>query len=204
MILHGRNLIIKTGGIAIAAAKSCTISIKRDRFEVSSPINGVYKSYMFGRRSWSIQVYQLVVSLAKMKDMVGTTVAIEVILDEEGLPFNGFVSNVTITTGTYTSRPSSIVWDKTLQQFLGVVSSSGTTLYYAAWANSSDYTSPTAYALYSYNGVLYSWLGGELSSEKLTGNGDVLSWECAGAVGNLATGNFQIGGNGGLYTAPLP
>lgn len=60
MILHGRNLIIKADGEALAASKSCTIDIQSDDIEVSSPLTGIWKTYIAGRRSWKVSASGLV------------------------------------------------------------------------------------------------------------------------------------------------
>lgn len=62
MIVHGRNLIIKAGGVAIAGAKSCTIDVKCEEIEVSGPTSGMWKQFIAGRRSWGINTSGLVVS----------------------------------------------------------------------------------------------------------------------------------------------
>lgn len=54
MPLHGRNLIIKANGAVIAGAKSCTINIKADTIETSSPQQGQWKEYIAGRKGWSV------------------------------------------------------------------------------------------------------------------------------------------------------
>ena len=54
MPLHGRNLIIKTDGAVIAGAKSCSINIKADTIEISSPQQGQWREYRAGRKGWSV------------------------------------------------------------------------------------------------------------------------------------------------------
>ena len=54
MLVHGRNIIIYEGGVAIAAAKSCEIRIQCDAEEVSSPDNGEWRDYIKGRKAWEI------------------------------------------------------------------------------------------------------------------------------------------------------
>lgn len=68
MIVHGRNLIIKAGGVAIAGAKSCTIDVKCEEIEVTGPMSGMWKQFIAGRRSWGINTSGLVVS--KVSDTV--------------------------------------------------------------------------------------------------------------------------------------
>lgn len=80
MILHGRNLIIKVGGVAIAAARSCEINIQTDEIETASPDDGSWKYVIAGRKSWSINVSYLVPSgtFPTSAQMVGTTVTLNV------------------------------------------------------------------------------------------------------------------------------
>ena len=59
-IIHGRNLIVKMGGQAIAACTSCSISITGDLIEVASPTSGKYKEFIPGRISWSVSSAHLV------------------------------------------------------------------------------------------------------------------------------------------------
>lgn len=204
MILHGKNLIIKVDGAPLAAAKSCRLSINAERYEVANPSDGKWRRFIWGRMSWSIQTNHLVTSVSRSAQMTGTTVSIEVGLNGSGIPFGGFVNGVTITTGTYSGTPGAIAWDKTNKQFLAVIYGSGTTSYYAAWTNDEAYTDPSPYDLFTFNGITYTWFNDDLSAEKLTGNADVLSWDCQGGVGNLATGAFELGGNGALTPAALP
>lgn len=60
MILHGRNLIIKTGGVAIAAAKSASIKVNAETIPVSSPMDGQWKHSIVGRKSWSVSTSHLI------------------------------------------------------------------------------------------------------------------------------------------------
>lgn len=202
MIILGNNLIVKVGGTAIAAAKSCRLSISADRQEVASASDGKWRHYKWGRQTWKIQATHLVTTIARSANMVGTTVSVEVGLSGEWLPFSTIVDNVTTATGSYSGTPNAIVWDKTQKQFLGVVYAMGSTTYYEYWTNSTQYTNPDDYALFtSSNGVTYTWLDGDLTAEKLTGSADVLSWDCQGSVGHLASGDFEFGGNGALTAA---
>lgn len=59
-IIHGRNLIVKMDGVAIAACKSCSIGITGDLIEVASPTSARFKEYIPGRISWAINSSHLV------------------------------------------------------------------------------------------------------------------------------------------------
>lgn len=204
MAILGNNLIIKVGGVAIAAAKSCRISIIADRNEVANPGDGKWRRYKWGRQRWSIQTNHLLTSIASSANMVGTTVSLEVGLRGTGLPFSLIVDNVPVESGAYEGTPTAVVWDKTQKMFLGVVSSPGSTKYYDEWTGSEAYSDPSDYDMFTdTNGVTYTWINSDLTAEKLTGSADVLSWDCQGSVGHLATGDFEFGGNGALTPASI-
>ena len=78
MILQGRNLIIKADGVAIAAAKSCDISVHCEEIETSSPQTGKWRTAILGSKSWTVSTNQLVKGLVSSFAMVGTTVSLEV------------------------------------------------------------------------------------------------------------------------------
>ena len=68
MILHGRNLIIKSGGVAIAAAKSCTIDVKADTIPAANPLSGKWQLNLPGLQSWQVNVGTLV--MPKVSDQL--------------------------------------------------------------------------------------------------------------------------------------
>ena len=212
MILHGRNLIIKAGGVAIAAAKSCDISVHCEEIETSTPQTGIWRTAIIGRKSWTVSTNQLVTSIVRPLSMVGTTVTLDVQISEvAGRTFQGFVDNVTVSSGTYTGAMqlvNGIYWDKTRKKFLlRIVPSEHIEQYFAAWdvpANSAAYTSPSDHDIFSYNGNIYTWLNNDLAIEKMSGNANVVTWRVTGTIGNLAQGSFQFNGNGALTTASLP
>lgn len=59
-IVHGRHLIVHKEGMAIAAAKSCTLSSSCELIEISSPNTGTYREYIAGRKEWSVRLSRLV------------------------------------------------------------------------------------------------------------------------------------------------
>lgn len=205
MILHGRNLIIKADGVAIAAAKSCDINVQCEEIETASPSTGIWRTSITGHKSWSVSASTLVTKLSASAQMVGTTVSLDVQLNGVGKAFNGFVNGVSVYPSPLSGTPTAIYWDKTLKKFVGYINPSpGTTIYFDSWTNSDAYTSPSAYDLFSYNGIIYSWLGNELTAEKLTGNANVLTWRITGSVQNLCQGSFSFNGTGALTPASLP
>lgn len=208
MIIHGRNLIIKAGGVAIAAAKSCDISVQCEEIETASPSTGEWRTAIIGRKSWTISTNQLVTSIVRPFSMVGTSVSLDVsIVDEVGLPFAGFVDNVAVgESGSY----NSIVWDKTRKKFLFKYTShyTGEVTYYLTPSGPYDmsgYTSPSDGSMfYTPDNAVYTYYSGNLHTERLTGSANVVAWRPQGTVGNLAQGSFQFNGNGALTPASLP
>ena len=210
MILKGNDLLIKVGGTAIAAAKSCDISIQADEIEIASPSSGKWSESIIGRMSWSATVNHLVLSVVRSYQMVGTTVSLEVsvrgMVGGPGKAFQGFVDNVTIQEGTWSGSASAIYWDKTRKKFVAhFTPAPNVSFYMENWTDgSAPYTSPSPYDIFRYNGVAYSWLSNNLVAEKLTGIANVTSWKVTGTRGNLCAGVFEFRGNGALNPATIP
>ena len=206
MILQGRNLVIKADGVAIAAAKSCSVKVSVNKIPVASASNPQWEYSRLDKKSWSVSTNQLVMSLVKSYQMVGTTITLDVQLTGDmGLAFNGFVNNVNISQNlAFGTR--SIVWDKTRDKFLLKVfdREMSLTYYYDSWTGGDAYMSPSAYDLFSYNGTTYVWLNNTLSAEKLSGQAHVVGWNITGTLGNLCQGSFEFHGNGPLSPASLP
>ncbi len=75
-IIHGRQLIVKQNGTAIAVQKSCDIDVRCAGIPVSSPSKGQWEYNIAGRKSWSMTCNTLVTSIKSNVDMVGQTVTI--------------------------------------------------------------------------------------------------------------------------------
>jgi len=79
-VIHGRNLIIKMDGTAIAGAKSCEISVKCDKIEAASPSTGTWRTFLAGRKEWSGSCGHLIPAsgtpLKSEVEMVGQTVTL--------------------------------------------------------------------------------------------------------------------------------
>lgn len=75
-IIHGRNLIVKWNGTAIAGARSCELNVQSDKIEVSSPNQGVWRDYIAGRKGWTVTCGQLVTEVENNIDMVGERVTL--------------------------------------------------------------------------------------------------------------------------------
>lgn len=211
MAHNGNDLIISVGGVAVAASKTCKVSVQANTNKVASPSDGQWEYSQAGRKAWTASTDHIVTSLSRAAIQVGTTVDIQVALrGSQAKGFAGFVNNVTITSITYDGLLSlvrGIFWDKTAKKFLlKVVPTIGREFYYDAWTvtDSTPYTSPSAYDTFKCNGVVYSWLDGDLMSEKLTGRAIVKSWDVQGSRGNIMMGSFSFKGTGPLTPASLP
>jgi len=117
MVIHGRKIIVKVGGTAIAGAKSCELSIKGDQIEVASPTTGTWRDFIAGRKEWSVTCGHLipasgtplksnaamvntVVTLTIETDMTGDTLTGQAIV--ETWKASGTVGN--LATGTFQFR----------------------------------------------------------------------------------------------------
>lgn len=75
MAINGNNIIIKKGDTAIAGTRSHEIEVDGDLIEIASPSTGAWRSYITGRKSWSVNVSYLVPAAANVRDIltVGTS-----------------------------------------------------------------------------------------------------------------------------------
>ena len=111
-IIHGRNLLIYADGVAVAAARSCRITMDFDTIEMAGVDSGTYKYYVTAMSSWSIQVDKLVSNVRSIFDEVGTMVSLSfVVRDEYGnlmgdrMQGEGFMksANISATVGSLTT-----------------------------------------------------------------------------------------------------
>ena len=205
-------MIIKVGGVAIAAAKSCSINVQAEQIPVSSPTSGEWEEYINGRKKWSVSTNQLLNTMRIPATMVGTTVSLSLCIEGQGdYGFIGFVNNPTLESGSGPSDCAAI-WDKTRKKFLGAKvyyqDQEWTWFYFETWAGNSDYTNLQDYTTFINEGStdreVCTFVDGDLYAEKLTGNANVETWQGDGAVGSLAKGSFQFRGTGPLTPASLP
>lgn len=97
MILKGKNVILKMGGVAIAAAKSCDVNVSADLIKVSSPSDGAWEHSIAGRKSWSASCSHLVTQISDSVGMIGQTVTLTFQpVDDSGTP----LANISALTGT--------------------------------------------------------------------------------------------------------
>lgn len=59
-MIHGRNILIYSGGQVVAAARTCSISMSVDDTEVSNPADLKNRCYLTGRKSWNMTITKLV------------------------------------------------------------------------------------------------------------------------------------------------
>lgn len=100
MILHGRNIVVYSGSTAIAAARSCKVSISTDKLERRSLTSGQYRLFSPGRYTWAVSVDQLVTSVANRFDDFGEQVRLNVYVRNE----NGTLSTARLTGYAYIER----------------------------------------------------------------------------------------------------
>lgn len=65
-------------GVAIAAAKSCTITKRVEAIETGNSVDGRAKSYIPGLREWSVSVRALVTSMPDFFANPGQTVSLSI------------------------------------------------------------------------------------------------------------------------------
>ena len=209
MVIHGRNVILMAGGVAIAAAKSCDLNVSANIIKTSSPSSGEWETAIAGRKSWRASCSGLLTSIIDGHAMVGTQVTLRMQLEGDyGLPFYGMVSGVTIEEGFATSIQT-IFWDTTSKQFVAMKLDGTTPKYYAewqagnGWKDSSWYNvSPDEIYFKDSGGIVYKKItttgGDNLVPEALQGTAIVQDWRVTAALGNLAQGSFQFQGVGQL------
>ena len=199
MFIKGKDVILKMGGTAIAAAKSCDIEVNCDAIPVSSPTSGDWEDSIPGRKSWKVTTNHLVMSAASMLLKVSQIVTLRMkVADGDALPFDGYVSNVTITQQSYTPTSSSkYFWDTTRKKF---VVSNGATLnpkYYLSWSGGYEFMNPEM-RLFSYSGDYLTVANGELVKDILEGSAICKTAKVTATVGNLSQGSFSWLGKGAL------
>lgn len=80
MIIHGRNLIIKVGGTAIGAARSCDIDVSCSLIEVTKPnatsAEAKARHYITDRTGWTVTASGFLEGMSTALLSVGTTVTL--------------------------------------------------------------------------------------------------------------------------------
>jgi hypothetical protein len=208
MILHGRNLIIKADGVAIAAAKSCDINVHCEEIETSSPQTGTWRTAIIGRKSWSVTTNQMVTSILDPVQMVGVNVSLTINIANTGLPIQYILQASPTVELQSATQIDFVVWDDQAKRFLGCKDSLSilNRKYYNSWLGREPYTeAPIGSKFYiASTGDTYTLTANGLVEEKLTGQANVVAWKATGSIGNLAQGSFQFNGSGPLSPASLP
>ena len=101
MIIHGKNLILKVNGVAVAGARSCELTVQAEEIEVSSASQGRWREFIAGRKEWTMSCSQLVSEIENNADMVGQTVSVSFVVKGTSDYLNG-VAIVTQWTCTGT------------------------------------------------------------------------------------------------------
>lgn len=197
-VLKGKDLIIMADGVALAAAKSCDIEVNCDVIPVSSPTSGDWEDSIQGRKSWKVTTNHLVMSAASMLLKVSQIVTLRMkVADGDALPFDGYVSNVTITQQSYTPTSSSkYYWDTTRKKFV-VSNGAMNPKYYLSWSGGYEYMYPEM-RLFSYSGDYLTVANGELVKDILEGSAICKTAKVTATVGNMSQGSFSWLGKGAL------
>ena len=99
MIKQGRDLLVYADGVVVAAAKSCSLSMEADTLETAGVDAGA-KSYMSGRKDWSVKVGNLVTSVQGHFAPIGAMLRLSmVICDELGNPTSDRLTGEAFVTG---------------------------------------------------------------------------------------------------------
>lgn len=214
MILHGRNLIIKKDGVALAAAKSCIIEVQADDIEVSSPLTGQWKTYIAGRKSWKTDVSGLVpfvgdnpsAGVLNLARMAGQVVSLAGYLSPHEnmypgiLPFAGWttVDPEDIQHQSLFGTPEAIFYDGPEGYFVGRKDEK----WYRNWTGGSGYADPSEGAYFhdleedQVYVVENGYLEGYADLSVFGGNALCKSCRISGSLGNLATYTAQFLGSG--------
>lgn len=103
MAINGNNILIYYNGTAISGTKSNEIQTDTELIEISSPSSGEWKSYITGRKNWSINVSFLVLAYDGVRNLlnVGNTFSIKFkgrdSSDSDGVSGSAILKNCKIT-----------------------------------------------------------------------------------------------------------
>jgi hypothetical protein len=197
MFLKGKDVILKMGGVAIAAAKSCEVNVEAKTIDTASPTDGAWESSIPGRKAWTASCSHLVVAIADSVDMVGQVVTLT-FQPMSDVQFADTVNNPTIDSGT-PSTTGKLVFDTVRKDFLWRYSpAAGVQIFFQnfAWkpallVGGFYYNQATA--------KTYQWDGTTMNVvQALTGTAIVRQWKGTFTLGNLAQGSYSFKGSGPL------
>ena len=94
--MNGNNILIYLGSTLIGGMKSNNIETSCDSVEVSSPATGEWKTYIEGRKSWSVSVSYLILAASGLSDLltVGTSYTLKI----QGRGETSYLSGTAILT----------------------------------------------------------------------------------------------------------
>lgn len=199
MIIHGKDIIIKADGEAIAAAKSCELDISADIIKTASPTDGQWQHGIAGRKSWRATCSHLVTDILDPAQMVGVDVTLTINIANIGLPIRYFLLTSPTIEQQSAVSVDFVVWDDQAKRFLGckgVLNSK----YYVNWLDKEIYTEApigSKFCLTSTNET-YTLTANGLVADKLSGTAIVKEWKLTASRGNLAQGSFRFEGVGPL------
>lgn len=94
MIIHGKDIQIQNynGSSIVAAARTCEVSIQADIIETATPTSGIFRTFIAGRKDWSVSVGYLVASEdgAGILLNVGDTVHIRILYTAADVWLHGY------------------------------------------------------------------------------------------------------------------
>ena len=202
MIIHGKDIIIKADGIAIAAAKSCELDISAEVIKTASPTDGQWQHGIAGRKSWRATCNHLVTDILDPAQMVGVDVTLSINTVNIGLPIQYILQISPTVEQTSPLSVDFVVWDDQAKRFLGCTDSQSilNRKYYNSWYNREPYTEApigSKFCLTS-TGATYKLTASGLVEDKLSGPAIVKEWKLTATRGNLAQGTFRFEGSGPL------
>ena len=110
-MIHGRNLIIYLNGEAIAAAKSCTISMSSGDIEAASDTDGKVKTFLPTQKEWTVRCSTLVTSLTGHFANIGDTIRLSMaVCDWEKNPTTDrMTGDAIVTSASITASVGNLV-----------------------------------------------------------------------------------------------
>ena len=115
-MIHGRNILIYSGGHVVAAARTCSISMSVDDTEVSNPADLKNRCYLTGRKSWNMTITKLVTVAHTFFENLDQEVRLSFMVrgsSTDRMTGNAIVKNVevsgtvgSLTTGNFTFQGS--------------------------------------------------------------------------------------------------
>ena len=94
MVIHGKDIQIQNynGSAIVAAARTCEVSIQADIIETATPSSGTFRTFIAGRKDWSVSVGYLVASEdgAGVLLNVGDTVHIRILYTAADVWLHGY------------------------------------------------------------------------------------------------------------------